>query len=132
MGHHLILGDYSCSNICYLQHGPKSKMEATIEAQQRKTGLLTDITKLHEQHLHKLDEMVDDIGKEHQVIKIRQSFQIRVEQIITQITSEEKKLRGIVKTFKIIIITAYNQKLAPRALSTDVLNNIVDHIIDIA
>jgi hypothetical protein len=39
-----------------------SKLEATIEAQQKKTDPLTDITKLHEQHLHKLDEMVDDIG----------------------------------------------------------------------
>jgi len=33
-----------------------------IESQQDNTDLLTDITKLHEQHLHKLDEMVDKMN----------------------------------------------------------------------
>ncbi len=45
-----------------------SKLETTIEAQQCKTDLLNDITKLHEQHLHKLDEMIADIGRDLQVI----------------------------------------------------------------
>ncbi len=39
------------------------KLEMAIKAQQAKTDLLTDICKLHEQHLHKLDGMMDDIGK---------------------------------------------------------------------
>jgi hypothetical protein len=43
-----------------------SKFETAIEAQQAKTDLLTDISKLHELHMHKLDNMVDDIGKELQ------------------------------------------------------------------
>ncbi len=51
-----------------------SKLEAAIEAKQAKTDLLMDITKLHEQHLHKLDEMIDDIGNELQVIRIQQKF----------------------------------------------------------
>ncbi len=41
-----------------------SKLEMAIEAQQAKTDLLTDISKLHENHMHKLDNMVDDIRKE--------------------------------------------------------------------
>jgi phenylpyruvate tautomerase PptA (4-oxalocrotonate tautomerase family) len=38
-----------------------SKLETAIEAQQAKMDLLKEITKLHEQHLHKLDEMIDGI-----------------------------------------------------------------------
>jgi hypothetical protein len=35
-----------------------SKLESTIEAIKTKMDLLTDITKVHERHLHKLDKMV--------------------------------------------------------------------------
>jgi hypothetical protein len=45
-----------------------SKLEVAIEALQAKTGLLTDISKYHEQHLHKLDEMIDDIGRKLQLM----------------------------------------------------------------
>jgi len=51
-----------------------------------------DITKLHKQHLHKLDEMVKEIGDELQVIRYQHKFQIRVDRIIAQITSDENKL----------------------------------------
>jgi len=46
--------------------------------------------------------------------------------------SAEHKLRAVITTFERIIITAFNQKLAPGALSTDVLNQIVYHINNIA
>jgi len=36
--------------------------------------LLTDISKQHEQHLHKLDTMVYKFGEELQVIKVRQEI----------------------------------------------------------
>jgi hypothetical protein len=51
-----------------------SKLEMAIKSQQCKTNLLTDIPKLHEQQLCKLDEMMDDIGKELKVIQIQQKF----------------------------------------------------------
>jgi hypothetical protein len=76
------------------------KLEVTIEAQQLKTDLLTDISKLHEQHLHKLDEMVDDIVDELQVIKLRQTFQLSIKHVIPQITSDENKLRAVIATFE--------------------------------
>jgi hypothetical protein len=41
-----------------------SKLETTIEAQKQKTDLLADIICLQDQHLHKLDDMIDDIGNE--------------------------------------------------------------------
>ncbi len=109
-----------------------SKLETAIEAQQAKTDLLTDISKLHEQHLHKLDGMVDDIGKELQVVKIQQNFMVRVDRVIAQINSDEHKLRAVIATFERIIIMAFNQRLAPGALSTDVLNQIIFHINNIA
>jgi truncated hemoglobin YjbI len=43
-----------------------SKLETAIEVQQAKTDLLTDITKLHEQHLHQLQGQMSDIGQEIQ------------------------------------------------------------------
>jgi len=59
-------------------------------------------------------------------------FSVRVDRIIAQITSDEHKLRAVIATFERIIITAFNQKLAPGALSTDVLQQIIYHINDIA
>jgi hypothetical protein len=44
-----------------------SKLEMAIEAQQAKTDLLTNISKLHECHLHKLESMIDDIGDKLQL-----------------------------------------------------------------
>ena len=39
-----------------------SKLESAIETQKKKTDLLADIVHIHEQHLHQLDRMTDDIG----------------------------------------------------------------------
>jgi len=109
-----------------------SKLETAIEVQQAKTDLLTDITKLHEEHLHQLQGQMSDIGNEIQVVKLVQTWQIRVERIIAQISSDDAKLRAVIATFERIIITAFNKKLAPGALSVDVLNQIISHINDIA
>jgi len=92
-----------------------SKLETAIVAQLAKTDLLTDISKLHEQHLHKLDGMIDEIGNELEVVQMNQQFQVRVDRIVAQITSDEQKLRAVIATFERIIITAFNQKLAPGA-----------------
>jgi len=109
-----------------------SKLETAIEVQQAKTDLLTDITKLHEEHLHQLQGQMSDIGNEIQVVKLVQTWQIRIERIIAQISSDDAKLRAVIATFERIIITAFNKKLAPGALSVDVLNQIISHINDIA
>jgi hypothetical protein len=108
-----------------------SKLETAIEAQQAKTDLLTDITKLHEHHMHKLDNMVDDIGKELQVVQVENLFRIKIERVLAQVNTDEHKLRAVIATFERIIITAYNQKLAPGALSSDVLHQVIYHIDDI-
>jgi hypothetical protein len=109
-----------------------SKLEASIEDQKKKMGLLTDITKLHKEHLHKLDKMIQQIGEELQVIQMQQKFKFRMDRIIAQNNSDENKLRAVVATFECIIVTAFDQKLEPGALSTDVLNTIVQHIKNVA
>jgi hypothetical protein len=109
-----------------------SKLETTIEAQEAKTDLLTDISKLHEQHLHQFHGLIDSICKELQVIKLKQTFQVRVDRIVAQILSDDSKLRAVIPTFERIIITAFNKKFALGALSMDVLNQIIYHINDIA
>ncbi len=109
-----------------------SKLESMIEAKQCKTDLLTDISKLHEQHLNKLDTMVDNTGEKLQVIIVNQAFRTSVDHILAQIYLDEQKLRSVVATFKWLIHTAFDQKLAPGVLSYDVLIIIVDHIKDVA
>ncbi len=109
-----------------------SKLETAIEAQQAKTDLLTDILKLHEHHLQKLEGMINDIGEELQVVKVEQLFRVKVDRVIAQINTNEHKLRAVIATFERIIFTAFKQRLAPGALSTDVLHQIIYHINDIA
>jgi CRISPR/Cas system-associated protein Cas5 (RAMP superfamily) len=90
-----------------------SKLETAIEAQQAKTDLLTNISKLHECHLHKLESMIEDIGHELQVVKVENIFRVKVERVLAQVNTDEHKLKAVVATFERIIITAFNQKLAP-------------------
>ena len=72
--------------------------------------LLTDISKLHKNHMHKLDNMVDDIGKELQVIKFGNQFRTKVERVLAQINTDEHKLRAVIATFERKINSAYDQK----------------------
>ncbi len=109
-----------------------SKLETAIEAEQAKTDLLTDISKLHERHLHKLESMIDNIGGEFQVVKVENLFRVKIDRVLAQVNTDEHKLRAVGATFERIIITAFNQRLAPGALSSDVLHQIIYHINDIA
>jgi hypothetical protein len=79
-----------------------------------------------------LQGLIYGISKELQVVKLQQTFQLRVDRIVAQISSNDSKLRAVIATFERIIITAFNKKLALGALSTDVLNQIIHHINDIA
>ena len=51
-----------------------SKLESAIETQKHTTDLLADIVHLHEQHLHQLDRMIDDIGKEIAKLRVHAGF----------------------------------------------------------
>ncbi len=51
-----------------------SKLETAIEAQQQQTDLLADNVRLHEQHRHKLDGMIEDIGNEIQKLSVQAGF----------------------------------------------------------
>ncbi len=44
--------------------------------------------------------MVDDIGKELQVIKFDKLFKEKVERVLAQINSDEHKLRAVIATFE--------------------------------
>ncbi len=75
-----------------------SKLESSIKAQKCKTDLLLDITKLHEQHLKKLNEMIKDIRDDIQVKKFQQKFKLSMDRVIVQITSDDHKLQAMVAT----------------------------------
>ncbi len=109
-----------------------SKLETAIEAQKQKTDLLADIVKLHEQHLHQLDEMIKDIGKEIQVLKVQSSLHFSIDRAIPQVISDTNKLWAVVAIFERVIHLAFDQKLAPGALSVDILERIINHIKDMA
>ena len=72
--------------------------------------------------------MVHDIRKDLQVVKLENQFIYKIERILAQVNTDEHKLRAVIATLERIINTAYNQKLAPRALSSDVLHQIIYHI----
>jgi hypothetical protein len=107
-----------------------SKLETAIETQKQKTDLLADIIRLHEQHLHKLDEMIKDIGNEIKKLKVQAGFHFSIDRAIAKVTSNTNKLRAVVDIFEWVINSAFDQKLAPGALSVDVLETIMHHIKD--
>ncbi len=90
-----------------------SKLESAIEAQKQQTDLLADIVRLHEQHLHKLDEMIEDIGNEIQKLKVQAGFHFSIDRAIAQVTSDTNKLRAVIAFFERVINSAFDQKLAP-------------------
>ncbi len=109
-----------------------SKLETRIEAQECKTDVLTNTSKLHKNPLHKLDTMVYNIGEEFKVIKVKEQFQVSMDQILAQINLDEQKLLAVVATFEHLIHTAFDQKLVPGVLSNDILIMIVNHLKNVA
>ncbi len=109
-----------------------SKMESKIEAQKQKTDLLMDIINIHEQYLHQLDRMIDTIGQELKALKVQSGLHFSINKAIAQVISDTNKLRAVVAIFERVINTAFDQKLAPGALSIDVLDSILYHIKDTA
>jgi hypothetical protein len=76
--------------------------------------------------------MIDEIGKELQVIKLQTTFLFTVDRVIAQIISDSNKLHAVVAIFEHVMNSAFDQKLAPGALCVDVLNTTVNHIKDMA
>jgi hypothetical protein len=74
-----------------------SKLETAIEAQKQKTDLLADIVKLHKQHLHQLDRMIDDNGREIQALRgsIWTTFQHRQSNCPRHLGHEQALSRGL-------------------------------------
>jgi hypothetical protein len=68
-----------------------SKLETAIEAQKQKTDLLADIVKLHEEHLHQLDQMIEDIGKEIQALKVQSGLHFSIDWAMAQVISDTNK-----------------------------------------
>jgi hypothetical protein len=101
-----------------------SKLETAIKTQKKKTDLLADIVHIHE-HLHQLDTMIKDIANEIQKLKVQAGFHFSVDRAIAQVISDSNKLERVINS-------AFDQKLAPGALSIDVLDTIDYHIKDTA
>ncbi len=76
--------------------------------------------------------MIDDTGNEIAKLKVQAGFHFSVDRAIAQVISVSNKLRAVVAIFERVIISAFDQKLAPGALSVDVLDTIVHHIKDTA
>ncbi len=55
-----------------------------------------------------------------------------IDKAIAQVISDTNKLRAVVAIFERVINTAFDQKLAPGALSVDILDSILYHITDTA
>jgi hypothetical protein len=103
-----------------------SKLQTAIEAQKQKTDLLANIVKLHEQHLHQLDEMIEDISNKIKKSKVQNGFHFSINRAIAQVISDKNKLQAVVVAiFERMIHLAFDQKRAPGALSINVLETII-------
>jgi hypothetical protein len=76
--------------------------------------------------------MIKDIGKEIQVLKVQSGLHFSIDRAIAQVISDTNKLQAVVTIFERVIHSAFDQKLAPGALSVDVLEIIINHIKDMA
>jgi hypothetical protein len=76
--------------------------------------------------------MIEDIGREIQALKVQSGLHFSIDRAIAQVISDTNKLREVVTIFEQVIHSAFNQKLAPGALSIDVLETILHHIKDTA
>jgi hypothetical protein len=108
------------------------KLESAIKMQKQKTDRLVDIVHIHEQHLHQLDKMIDDIGNEIAKLKVQAGFHFSVDRAIAQVISDSNKLHAVIAIYERVINSAFDEKLAPGALSVDVLDTIIHHIKDTA
>ena len=68
-----------------------SKLESAIETQKQKTDLMADILQIHEQHLHQLDRMIEDIGNEIAKLKIQTGYYFSIDRAIAQVISDNNK-----------------------------------------
>ncbi len=66
------------------------------------------------------------------MIKFQDQIRNKVERVLSQINTDKHKLRAVIATFERIINSAYDQKLAPGALSSNVLHQIMYHIDSVA
>jgi hypothetical protein len=76
--------------------------------------------------------MMEDIGKEIQALKVQSGLHFSIDRAITQGISDTNKLWAVIAIFERVIHSAFDQKLAPGALSVDVLKKIINHIKDTA
>jgi hypothetical protein len=76
--------------------------------------------------------MIEDIGNEIKKLKVQAGFHFSIDRAIAQVTSNINKLRAVIAIFKQVINSAFDQKLAPSALSVDVLETIVHPTKDTA
>jgi hypothetical protein len=74
--------------------------------------------------------MIEDIGNEIKKLKVQAGFHFSIDRAIAQVTFNTNKLRAVIAIFERVINSAFDQKLAPGALSMDVLEKIVHHIKD--
>jgi hypothetical protein len=75
--------------------------------------LLADIIKLHEQHLHQLDDTIDNICNKLQKLKVQAGFHFSINRAIAQVISDSNKLQAVIAIFERVLNSALNQKLSP-------------------
>ena len=76
--------------------------------------------------------MIEYIGNEIKKLKVQAGFHFNINRAIAKVTSDTNKLRAVIAIFKRVINLAFDQKLAPGALSLVVLETIVHHIKETA
>jgi len=76
--------------------------------------------------------MIEDNGNDIKALKVQSGLHFSIDRAIAQVISDKNKLWAVVAIFEQVIHSAFDQKLAPGALSIDVLERILNHIKDTA
>ncbi len=104
-----------------------TELNNEISALKSKTDLLVDISHLHEDHLHHLEDKTDATNKLlADLLESNVWFTAKITDAV------EKKFQSVVHHHENVVKSAQHHRLAPGALPHDVLDEILNHTLAVA
>jgi hypothetical protein len=99
-----------------------TQLDAVFTTLKAKTDLMLNVVHLHEQHLHHLDE------------KLEQTQTLLADLLESSKVTDtlEKKFQSVIHYHKNVVKLAQHHRLAPGALPHDNLVSIIAHIVEVA
>ena len=104
-----------------------TELNNEISALKSRTDLLVDVSHLHEDHLHHLEDKTDATNKLlADLLESNVWFTAKITDAV------EKKFQSVVHHHENVVKSAQHHRLAPGALPHDVLDEILNHTLAVA